>query len=77
MTAAVDQRAGFVRAVEAEYARRVTAYQGAGLSPEGAHLRALDESKQFGREALEELRRRGLFPWLSAELEQGDGADVR
>jgi hypothetical protein len=51
----------FARAVEAEYARRLVAYQAAGLSPEEAHLRALEDAKRLGRDTLEELWRRGLL----------------
>jgi hypothetical protein len=63
----------FTRAVEADYARRAAAYQSAGLNPDEAHVRALEEAKDVGREALEELRRRGLFPWVDAE----GGPDVQ
>ncbi len=66
----------FVRAVEAEYVRRATGYQDAGLGPEQAHLRALEDAKQLGREALEELRHRGLFPWLGAERAREADPDV-
>jgi hypothetical protein len=57
----------FARAVEAEYGRRLVVYQAAGLNPEEAHLRALEDAKRLGREVLDELRRRGLFPWTGAE----------
>jgi hypothetical protein len=57
----------FARAVEAEYGRRLVAYQAAGLSPEEAHLCALEDAKRLGREVLDELRRRGLFPWTGDE----------
>jgi hypothetical protein len=60
----------FGRAVEAEYARRAVAYQAAGLSPNEAHQHALKDAKRLGRQVLDELRRRGLFPWTSDE----DGA---
>jgi len=61
-----DLRSSFVRALEAEYRRRATAYQAGGLSPEEAHGRALEDAKDLGRQALDELRRRGLFPWPGA-----------
>jgi hypothetical protein len=57
----------FARAVEAEYARRLVVHQAAGLSPEEAHVCALDDAKRLGREVLDELRRRGLFPWTGDE----------
>ena len=66
----------FARAVEARYARQATRYQDAGLGPKQAHLRAFEDAKKLGREALEELRRRGLFPWRGAELEPEGGPDV-
>jgi hypothetical protein len=53
----------FVRGLEAKYERLAAAYRESGLGLDDAHRRALEEVKQFGREALEELRRRGLFPW--------------
>ena len=59
----------FVRALEAEYERRAAHYRSAGLSPVEAHRRALEEAKQLGREALEELRHRGLFPWSGVGAE--------
>lgn len=58
----------FARAVEAEYGRRLVVHQAAGLNPEEAHLRALEDAKRLGREVLDELRRRGLFPWTSDEV---------
>ena len=67
----------FTHAVEAEYARRAAAHQRAGLNTEDAHVRALEEAKQLEREALEELGRRGLFPWSGAELNREGGPDVR
>ncbi len=60
----------FARAVEAEYSRRVAAYQRVRLNPEDAHLRALEEAEELGRQALEELRLRGLFPWVSPDLSE-------
>lgn len=77
MSAATGLQIGFARAVEAEYARRVAACQEAGLNPEDAHLRALEEAKQLGREALEELGRRGLFPWPGTEPETEGGPDAK
>ena len=76
MTAETMQ-ARFCHAVEAEYARRSAAYQRSGLNPEDAHVRALEEAKQLAREALEELRRRGLFPWPGAEQDGERGLDVQ
>lgn len=65
MTAS-DLQSRFARAVEAEYDRRLAAYEADGIDPAHAHTRALEEAKELGRQALEELRRRGLFPWLPA-----------
>lgn len=74
--AAIDRlQSRFARGIEAEYGRRAAAYQEAGLTPEDAHLRAIEDAKQFGLEALEELRRRGLFPFSWAEPE-GKATDV-
>ena len=59
----------FARAVEVEYVRREAEYREAGSSAEEAHLRALEDAERLGRHLLDELRRRGLFPWTSDEAE--------
>ena len=63
-------QARFARAVEAEYARRAAAHRDAGASPEQAHERALEDASRMGRDALWELRRRGLFPWPNVEPDE-------
>lgn len=57
------------RAVDAEYEQRAASYRAQGLDPEEAHQRSLNGAKQLGRDALEELRRRGLFPWPGTEVD--------
>lgn len=76
MSSAADLQTSFTRAVEAEYAKRVIDYRDAGLSFDAAHERALQDAKQLGRETLEELHRRGLFPWPGAGLEKEGGVNV-
>ncbi len=67
-----DLRAAFVRALEGEYARLVDHFMtDAGLYPEAAHRRALEDVKELGRQALEELRARGLFPWPHCDMADG------
>jgi len=56
----------FARAVEAAYEQRCEHYQAMGVDPERAHALALEEAKLLGREALEQLRLRGLYPWADA-----------
>jgi hypothetical protein len=58
-----DLRSQFARAVEAEYELRARRYRVEGLDPGEAHQRALQESKDVARHALQELCRRGLFPF--------------
>jgi hypothetical protein len=55
-------RARFTRAMETEYTQRVARYRAAGADPASAHQRALEEAKELGRQALEVLRQRRLFP---------------
>lgn len=69
MSAPTDLQNKFARAVEAEYQQQVVSYRADGLSLEDSHARALEDAKQRGREVLEELRRRGLFPFSGAEVE--------
>ena len=61
-----ELQARFARAVEAEYATRAAAYREAGLDPETAHRRGLEDAKELGRKALAEVQRRGLF-WYDVE----------
>jgi hypothetical protein len=70
MTVGVGLQTRFVRAVEAEYDRRVALYRTTGLSDAASHERALEEVKELGRRTLDELRRRGLFPWSAVESEE-------
>lgn len=59
----------FARALEMEFEQRLGRFRAAGLEPEAAHERALTDVLRVEGEALEELRRRGLFPWRE---EDGD-----
>lgn len=76
MSATSELQSRFARAVEAEYETRAAAYLASGLSPEQAHQRALEDAKDLGTKTLDELRRRGLFPWADMKLEQEDDANV-
>ena len=77
MSPAANMHAAFVRAMEAEYELRVAKYRAAGLGPEDAHGWAFEDVKQFGREVLQDLHRRGLFPWpKDTEPKAEGGADV-
>lgn len=59
----------FARAVDAAYEQRAASYRAQGLDPEEAHKRSLEETKQHGRDALEEMRRRDLFPLSGSEVD--------
>jgi hypothetical protein len=50
----------FCRALEEEYARRVAAYDAAGIGTGDAHERAFLEAKTLGTQVLNDLRCRGL-----------------
>lgn len=52
-----------VRGLEVHYCEHVQNYRAAGMNAEAAHRSALDEIREFGLHALEELEHRGLFPW--------------
>ena len=67
----------FARNLEAEYGQRAASYIAEGLDSEESHRRALEDAKQLGQEALEELGRRGLFPWSGAEGKREGDPDVR
>jgi hypothetical protein len=71
---AMDLEGRFTRAVEAEYAERAARYRAAGADRESAHQQALEEAKDLGRRALEDLRAQSLFPWRSgASARRGGG----
>jgi D-lyxose ketol-isomerase len=53
----------FVRDLEARYAETICVLRAAGVAPERAHQAALEDVKEFGRQVLDELTRRRLFPW--------------
>jgi hypothetical protein len=59
----MNEQSRFVRALEAEYAARIA-------GAEAAHELVFEDVKALGRAALDELGRRGLFPW-PAEPEGG------
>ena len=77
MSGSTDVQGRFGRAMEAEYEQRAASYRAAGLESDQAHERALEEIKQLGRTVLEELQRRGLFPWPEiGSDEHAEGASV-
>jgi hypothetical protein len=57
-----------VRAVEAHYDCTVAAHRAAGMEAGEAHERAFRDAVRVLGEALEELRRRGLFPFPEGEI---------
>lgn len=63
MSTATDMHNAFVRAMEAEYEQRVASNLAGGLALEDAHVQAFEDVKLFGRAVLQDLSRRGLFPW--------------
>jgi hypothetical protein len=65
-------QSAFARAVEAEYQVREARYRAAGAGGDAAHRRALEEATELARVALDDLRRRGHFPWpATASVEGG------
>jgi hypothetical protein len=72
----VELQSRFVRALEARYAAHVTQLMAKDLDADSAHECALEQITDFGREALEELRRRGLFPWRSIDPVEDSPAGV-
>lgn len=71
---ALELQSRFVRGLERAYEDREGEYLKAGMGPETAHRRALEDAKEFGRNALNELRERGLFPWWNIGVEERDHA---
>lgn len=72
----LDLQAQFVRRLEARYAMHVERHLGEGLEAESAHRRAFMETKEFGRQVLDELRRRHLFPWRADGAETSPQSDA-
>ena len=71
MNAVTGLQDRFARAVEAEYVQRELAYLAAGQDPKEAHQHAFEDTKRLGELALQELRSRGLFPWPTADSQEG------
>jgi len=67
----------FIRGLELTYADRVAELVADGMDPEPAHQIALAYVKDLGREALDLLRARGLFPWRDDPAPSGLSAEQR
>jgi hypothetical protein len=63
----VNLQSRFVRALERRYEAAAVRLVSAGRPPDEAHELALEQTKDFGGRALDELRRRSLFPWRDRE----------
>lgn len=49
--------------MESEYERQRAEFEARGYDAEAAHQQAFKGAKDLGTRLLEELRRRGVFPW--------------
>ncbi len=66
----------FARRLEAEYERRAASYGAQGMDALAAHRRAFKEAKDLGRRVLNELNRRGLYPFPTPPTDGPTGHDV-